>query len=57
MKTLHIYRSKPIPMVRALYDELEKEGTEAEFHLYEERVDYDQLVEKIFQYDRVICWW
>ncbi len=56
MKTLHILRSEPDGQVRELIrTTTADEG--AEFALYEESVDYDQLIEALFSHDRVISWW
>ena len=57
MKTLHIYRSEPVSWVRSLRSELQEDGPESEVRLYETPVDYDRLLEKIFEHDRAICWW
>ncbi len=57
MKTIHIYRSEPDHLVRFISKELQREESGEEFFLYEDPVDYDQLVKKIFLNDRAICWW
>lgn len=58
MKTLHIYRSEPSQLVQYLRNELRKEGEAGEdFSVYEEPVDYDELIKKIFYNDRILCWW
>jgi hypothetical protein len=57
MKLLHINRSKPTEEITIL-EKILSEGNESTiFPLYEEKVDYDKLVELIFSHDRVISWW
>ncbi len=57
MKILHILRSEPDEMIRMFIRETSAAAEPIEFPLYQENVDYDELVEKIFASDRVICWW
>jgi hypothetical protein len=57
MKLLHINRSKTTEEITIL-EKILSEGNESTiFPLYEEKVDYDKLVELIFSHDRVISWW
>jgi len=57
MKVLHILRSEPDEVVKNLI-KTSSEGNEAQqFELYKEDVDYDTLIELVFEYDKVICWW
>jgi len=57
MKILHILKSEPDATTRTLM-ELSSQGHETtEVPLYEEGVDYDRLVDLIFEYDKVITWW
>lgn len=56
MTTLHIFRNEPDEQVR----ELVREITPGEIEpvvLYDEAVDYDQLVSAIFTHDRIASWW
>ncbi|MCP4604705.1 MAG: hypothetical protein GY847_29990 [Proteobacteria bacterium] len=57
MKILHIFRTEPDVLVRNFINEVSKEKESAEVPLYEEATDYDQLLEAIFESDRVISWW
>ncbi len=58
MKILHILRSKPDQLTRMFIDGMSPQGDRRrEVPLYEGRVDYDGLVEQIFECDKVICWW
>ena len=56
MSVLHIYKSEPDELTKELAEALSDEGT-VEFKLYEGNVDYEELVKKIFECDKVICWW
>lgn len=57
MKILHILRSEPDEVVKNLI-KASSEGNEAQqFELYEEDVDYDTLIELVFEHDKVVCWW
>ena len=57
MRVLHILRSEPDEtvekLIRALSDE---EGVTAEA-LYQDYVDWSRLLDDIFAYDKIICWW
>ncbi len=56
MKILHIYREKPDETALTLA-EAWNEGNEVnEFHLYEPPVDYDKLIELVFDCDKVLNW-
>ncbi|HEY6004634.1 MAG TPA: hypothetical protein VIV57_17300 [Anaeromyxobacter sp.] len=57
MKVLHVLRSEPDEITRGLIDGMSRGGGGKEVALYEGRVDYDRLVQDIFQSDKVICWW
>ncbi len=57
MTTLHILRSEPDALTRALIDGLSAKGENNEIALYGESVDYRLLLESVMRSDRVICWW
>lgn len=57
MKILHILRSDPDEMTRSLISQSFENAQNIEIPIYEENVDYDKLVEKIFSSDKVISWW
>jgi len=57
MKLLHILRSEPDGLVRRFIDGMSHGEKSREVHLYRGPVDYDRLVQDIFQSDKVICWW
>lgn len=56
MKVLHIYKSEPDEKVKTLAAAW-KEGNEVvEFHLYQSPVDYERLIDLIFESDKVLSW-
>ncbi len=57
MKILHVYRHPPDPVTRGLADMLSKDREAREFSLYQEPVDYDELLTLILGHDQVISWW
>ena len=56
MTTLHIFRNEPDDQVRELVREITPDET-TQIALYDEIVDYDQLVSAIFTHDRIGSWW
>ena len=58
MKLLHLYKSPPDDSLKNITHALAEAAEEChEVHLYAGSVDYRQVLELIFQHDRVICWW
>jgi hypothetical protein len=57
VKTLHILRSEPDETVEKLSIVISMKDTAAVAILYEDPVNWSALVDKIFENDRVICWW
>jgi hypothetical protein len=57
MKLLHILRSRPDDLVQLLVRRMSEGQPRTEVPLYEGRVDYDRLVQQIFEADKVVCWW
>ena len=57
MKILHVYRHPPDPVTRELADMLSKNREAREFSLYQEPMDYDELLTLILGHDQVISWW
>lgn len=60
--TLHLLRSEPDENVAALIEALTRDCTATVCALYpdainQKPVDWDRLVDDIFNHDRVICWW
>jgi hypothetical protein len=57
MKLLHILKSEPDGMVEKFTGAMSMDHTASVVMLYEEPVDWAALVDKIFENDKVICWW
>jgi hypothetical protein len=57
VKILHILRSEPDETVEKLTVAMSTENTASVVMLYEDPVDWPALVDKIFENDKVICWW
>ena len=57
MKILHILRSAPDDIVRKFIEDAPQATESIERPLYRGEIDYDQLLNDIFESDRVICWW
>ncbi|MCD6254928.1 MAG: hypothetical protein LWW78_05900 [Deltaproteobacteria bacterium] len=57
MKILHIFKTEPNDEVKKLV-EIMSEGEEAKtFELYKENVNYEELIDLVFECDKVISWW
>jgi hypothetical protein len=61
-KVLHILKSEPDETIAKVIEAQSVEGEVAVVSLYRDEisgnaVDWSRLVEDIFTYDRVICWW
>ncbi len=56
-KMLHILKSEPDQMQRSLICIVSLGHEVLQTPLYEEDVDYDELVDLIFEYDDVVTWW
>jgi|Deesub1362A_J573_1020465.scaffolds.fasta_scaffold00131_27 hypothetical protein len=57
MKVLEILKSPADETVKKIIH-VHSQGNEVEvFKLYEGVPDYDALIDKIFDYEKVICWW
>ncbi|MEK6194130.1 MAG: hypothetical protein N2F24_07880 [Deltaproteobacteria bacterium] len=61
-KVLHILKSEPDETIAKVIEAQSVEGEVAVVSLYRDEisgnaVDWSRLVEDIFSYDRVICWW
>ena len=57
MKILHVFKSEPDTVIKKLMEPLSKDNEAREFEMYQRDVDYDKLVELVFENDKVICWW
>jgi len=57
MKLLHILKSEPEETIEKFTEAMSMDNTASVVMLYEESVDWTALVDKIFENDKVICWW
>lgn len=57
IKTLHLLRSEPDETVRTITDIISADTITTVVSLYDNKVDWSLLVDRIFENDRVICWW
>jgi len=57
VKILHIVKSEPDDETRRLVDALSDGEDAVEEQLFAGPVNYGELVEKIFNSDKVLCWW
>ena len=56
MKILHIFKSKPDDDTLTLTAAWAAGHEVREFHLHQDPVDYEELVDLIFESDRVLSW-
>ena len=57
MKILQVYRSEPNDDVKTLVEILNRDREADAFKLYDGEPNYDELVTKIFDADKTVCWW
>ncbi len=57
MKILQVYRSEPNDDVKTLVEILNRDRDAEEFKLFDGTPNYDELVSKIFDADKTVCWW
>lgn len=56
MKILHILKEEPDESIRKIIEVQSKNNEVKTIELYRGNVNYEELVDLIFQYDKVICW-
>jgi hypothetical protein len=56
-KVLNIVRSAPDDLEKKLIDAFSEGQGDKVILLYEGEVNWSLLVDEIFSYDQVICWW
>ena len=58
-KILHLFKTEPDETQQTLIRILSMEQECREIRLYqlEEEVDYEEVIDLIFDYDKVITWW
>jgi len=57
MKVLHLIRSKPDEETVKLIAALSEGNRCRKINLFNETIDYEELVKMVFAADRVISWW
>ncbi len=57
MKLLHVLKSEPNNVIKTLMNASSEGNDVQQFDLFAKDVDYDKLVELIFENDKVISWW
>ena len=57
MKLLHILKSAPDEHTRTLMDMVNQGEETIEVKLYDEAIDYNRLVDLIFEHEKVVTWW
>lgn len=57
MKILNVYRSEPDETTKKLVEIVTRDRESDSFDLGVDSPDYDQLVDKIMDADKTICWW
>ena len=57
MKVLNVYRSEPDETTKKLVEIVCRDRESDSFDLNVDNPDYDQLVDKIMDADKTICWW
>lgn len=57
MATLHLLRSERDAATEALMNALPENKTDKVIELYSDNIDWGSVIDDIFNYDKVICWW
>ncbi|MBW1730205.1 MAG: hypothetical protein JRJ75_04910 [Deltaproteobacteria bacterium] len=57
MKILHIFKSEPDETTKILVDIVSNGKETTFFDLFKDDTDYDELIDLIFEHDKVITWW
>lgn len=57
MKLLHVLKSEPDNVIKTLMNASSEGNDVQQFELFANDVDYDKLVDLIFENDKVISWW
>jgi len=57
MKLLNIIRSEPDETTKTFIESFSKDEEAKKVVLYEGDIDWSSLVDDIFSYDKVVCWW
>jgi hypothetical protein len=57
MRVLNIIRTKPDDTTKTLVEGFSTDEGAKQVLLYEENFDWHALVDDIFSYEKIICWW
>lgn len=57
MKVLHILKSVPDETVQILFQNISRETETSVVELYDDELDWQALVDNLFENDKIICWW
>ena len=57
MKVLNIIRSEPDEMIQKFVEAFSENNKDKVVALYKKDIDWDEVVDNIFDHDKVICWW
>lgn len=57
MATLHMLRSERDTATKALMRALPEDQTDKIVELYADDIDWESVIDDIFSYDNIICWW
>ena len=57
MKLLNIIRTEPDETIKMFIEDFSKDEETKKVVLYEGNIDWPALVDDIFSYDKVVCWW
>ena len=57
MKILHVLKSLPDEITETLLEGLSEGHEDERFEMFRREVDYDRLIEVVFESDKVVCWW
>jgi len=57
MKVLHLFRSPSDQFTEELIAKAFADHQNDRYLLYVEQVDYEELLKRILESDKVICWW
>lgn len=57
MEILHILKSEADHTTKMLITSLSEERNVMTFPMYEDDADYEELIDLIFESDKVVSWW
>jgi hypothetical protein len=57
MRILNIIRTEPDDTTKTFVEGFSKDEESKNILLYEGNIDWAALVDDIFSYDKIICWW